>query len=110
MTDQQFLECYREIGNYTDPDAFVSDMALSSMWGDPEDAVEIPAERISELRRVWDALHRSARDIWQASGLSQRKLAEKFCIPYRKMERWCNGVSNPPDHDRIMMQRLLGLL
>lgn len=110
MTDKQFLECYLESKNYTDADAFVSDMALSSIWGDPEDCPDIPRERIDELHLVWDALHRSIRDIWKASGLSQRGLAEKFCIPYITMEQWCSGKREPPDHERIMMQRLLGLL
>lgn len=108
MTDRQFLECYQGSKNYTDADAFVSDMALAAIWDDPEG--DIPQARIDELRRVWDALHRSVRDIWLASGLSQRKLAEKFCIPYVTMEQWCGGRREPPDHERIMMQRLLGML
>ncbi len=110
MTDRQFLECYRESKNYTDADAFASDMALADIWGDPEGCADIPQERIDELYRVWDALHRSVRDIWQASGMSQRGLAEKFCIQYRTMEKWCCGDRVPPDYVCIMMQRLLGLL
>ena len=33
---------YAETGAYTDRDAYVSDMALSSVWGDADDA-EVPA-------------------------------------------------------------------
>ena len=44
--------CCREVPNYTDVDAFVSDLALSSVWGDgPND--EIPQERVEWLRRLW---------------------------------------------------------
>lgn len=45
-----------------------------------------------------------------SAGLSQRKLAEHFLIPYRTMENWCGGVSECPLYTRLMMQRILGLL
>ena len=39
---------YAETGAYTDRDAYISDMALSSVWGDAEDA-NVPAERLALL-------------------------------------------------------------
>ena len=52
---------YAETGAYTDRDAYVSDMALSSVWGDAED-VEIPAERLALLGGIWDGMHDSRAD------------------------------------------------
>ena len=46
---------YAETGAYTDRDAYVSDMALSSVWGDAEDA-EVPAERLALLGGIWDRI------------------------------------------------------
>lgn len=109
MTVKQRNICIREMDAYAQRDAFVSDMALSSIWGDgPED--EIPPERIEELSRLWGAVHRSVKDIAAEAGLSQRKLAERFFIPIRTMEDWGSGKHDPPDYVRLMMQECLCLL
>lgn len=109
MTDKQFFACVAEIDNYTYRDAYISGIALSSMWGDAEDA-PIPEDRISTLGQIWDACHRSVKQIASAAGLSQRKLAERFCIPYRTVENWGSGVTAPPHYILLMMQECLGLL
>lgn len=109
MTDKQRMYCLSETSKYTDKDAYVSDLALSPMWGDAEDS-GISPERIDMLGNLWDASRRSIKDICAAAGLSQRKFAEKFCIPYRTVENWCVGVRECPIYVRLMMQQLLGLL
>lgn len=109
MTDKQFLYCVKEIGNYTDRDAYVSDLCLSSIWGDDEET-DIPQERIDIIGSIWDACKRSMKDIAAEVGLSHRKLAEKFCIPYRTMENWCGGQNECPTYVRLMMQECLGIL
>lgn len=108
MTDKQYMACVAEAVNYTDKDAYVSDLCLSSMWGDAEDA-DMPAERIEQLGQLWDACRRSVKDIAAAAGMSQRKLAERFCIPYRTVEDWCAGRRECPIYTRLMMQECLGL-
>ena len=88
-----------------DRDAFVSDWALSSAFdGGPDQ------ERIEMVGAIYDAMHRSVKDIASAAGMSQRKLAERFLIPYRTMESWCGGQRSCNDYTRIMMQQLLGLM
>ena len=109
MTNKQFFTCVAEIDNYSDHDAYVSGLALSSMWGDAEDDA-IPQERIEFLSQLWDACHRSVKDISAATGLSLRKLAEHFYIPYRTVENWSTGVNVPPVYVLLMMQEGLGLL
>lgn len=109
MTDKQFYTIFGESMNYTDRDAFVSDWALSSMWDDAPDA-DIPEGRLSQIGAIWDAAHRSMHDIAVCAGLSHRKLAERFCIPYRSMEDWCSGAHSAPGYVRLMMQECLGLI
>lgn len=109
MTDKQRMYCISEAPNYTDRDAYISDLALSSMWGDKEDD-DIPAERIAALGKIWDAVNRSVKEIAADAGLSQRKLAERFAIPYRTVENWAAGSRECPIYVRLMMQQLLGLL
>lgn len=70
------------------------------------------ADSINEvfhLQRQKEAITRSVRDIAAAAHLSQRKMAERFCIPYRTMEDWCRGVRACPVYTRLMMQECLGL-
>lgn len=109
MTDKHFMACVSEAANYSDRDAYISDLSLSSLWGDAEDA-DIPTERVDELGKIWDAYHRSVKDIAALAGLSQRKLAERFCIPYRTVEDWCACRRECPIYTKLMMQECLGLL
>lgn len=92
-----------------DRDAWVSDWALSSIWGD-DPASDPPAERIDHLCRIWDASHMTVDDIRKAAGLKQVQLAARFNIPRRTLQDWCRGIATPPDHIRQMMCELLGLI
>lgn len=109
MTDKQFFYCVQNALECNDRDAYISDVVLSTIWGDePTDG--IPEERIAAVGQIWDAAHRSVREIAAAVGMSHRKLAERFCIPYRTMEDWCRGAASCPVYTRLMMQEALHLL
>lgn len=109
MTDSIFYILFGEALIDNDRDSFVSDWALSSIWVDDQDA-EISEDRLEQIGSIWDSAHRSVRDIALSAGLSQRKLAERFCIPYRTIEDWCRGLRTPTDYVRLMMQECLGLI
>ena len=109
MTDKQFLSCYKEVNHYTDRAAYVSDLSASSIWGDDE-TNQIPEDRIEAVGSIWDACHRSIKEISAAAGISNRKLAERFCVPYRTMDAWSIGERESPPYVRLMMQECLGLL
>lgn len=102
-----FHTCLAESYNYTDQDAFVSDLALSSIWGD--DAAEIPAGRIEWLRQIWAATHRSVKEICKLAGMSQNAVADHFGIPRRTFGNWCTESRECPEYTKLMMQELLGL-
>jgi len=104
-----YQTCLSEALNYTDRDAYISDLALSSIWGDTEDA-PIPQDRLDWLGQLWDAAHRSVKEIARDAGLSQRKLAERFAIPYRTVENWCGGQRGCPVYVKMMMQECLELV
>ena len=109
MDTKTFSVLFSESLASKDRDAFISNWALSSIWEDIPDS-EIPIDRPDQIGAIWDAAHRSVREIAASTGLSQRKLAERFCIPYRTIEDWCRGLHNPPDYVRMMMQECLGLI
>lgn len=84
MTDKQRHFAVSESLNYSDVDAFISDVALSDAF----DGVEIGDNLIDELRELWSVAHMSMRDIRSKTGLSQAKFAEKLLIPTRTIESW----------------------
>ena len=109
MTAIQFNSCVQEAMNYASPDDYVSELALSSIWGDTPDAA-IPQDRFDDLRQIYDAVNRPVRAIVTASGLSQAAFAERYCIPRRTVEDWCREIRECPLYTRLLLQRAEGLL
>lgn len=106
MTNNLLHLLYAEARNYTDPDA--SDLALSSMWGDAEDA-DIPADRIALLRRIWDDTHCSIRELIERYGLTQSAFSRYFDIPLRTVQDWYSGRRQCPPYLITMAAELLAL-
>lgn len=109
MTNQLRHKLYAETNNYTDPDAYVSDLALSSMWGDAGDA-DIPADRIALLRRIWDDTHCTVRELIERYGLTQSAFARHFNIPLRTVQGWCLGERDCPPYLITMAAELLNCI
>lgn len=108
MTDKLFNILWADALTATDRDAYVSDGALSSAWGDaPGD--DVPADRLDMLGRLWDAAHLAIKDIRAASGLSQAAFAVRYCIPRRTVENWESGASSCPDYLRLLLAQATGL-
>lgn len=109
MTINQYRALLAEISAYSDRDAYISDLALSELWGGSPEA-PIPDARLAALGKLWDAAHRTVPEIAGDAGLSNRKLAERFYIPYRTVEDWAAARREPPLYVRLMLQQCLGLL
>lgn len=108
MNSKQYDICIQEAQRYEDRDAYVSDLALSSMWGDPEGA-EVPSYRIRILSMIWDSVHRSFRDILTDGDISRAEFSRQFSVPLRTVDNWLGGVSGCPLYARLAFQQLLGL-
>lgn len=108
MTDKQFYDLFGGALTDKDRDMFVSDWALSDIWGDVEDA-DIPEERIKALKAIWKVAHITVREIRAATGLSQVAFAQRFCIPRRTVENWESGASSCPDYLRLLLAQAVGL-
>lgn len=108
MTYKQYSALVTDAQNYTDRESYISDLALSSMWGDRQED-DIPQYRLSQLGSIYDAVHRSVKDIASAAGISAREMAIRFCIPQRTLENWCMGVNKCPLYTRLMLQESLGI-
>lgn len=111
MTAKQYYIAVSEAQHYTDVDAYVSDMALSSsMWGDIGDDDNIPLSRLDDLRAIWEAVNRSFKDILALAGMTQASFCRRFCVSRRTVGDWYNGQRRCAIYDRLMIQQLLDLL
>lgn len=108
MTGKQYCFCVAEVSHYPDVDAYISDIALSTIWGDAPDS-PIPPDRPDQLRTIYTAATRTMREIISAAEMTQAAFAEHFCIPRRTVEDWCRGVRECPLYTRLLMQQCLGL-
>lgn len=109
MTINQYHLALTEIDHYTDRDAFVSDLALSSAF--PEDSD--PSVTASELTLIWEAYHMTIRDLRTAAGLSRIDFSRRFRIPLRSIENWeCTGSNSRecPVYVRLLIAEALGIM
>ena len=101
MNNKQRRYAFSKASYYYDRDAYISDLAISSIWGDfPED--EIPADRLQELGHLWDAANLPMRDLLAPCG-TMVDAAERFCIPYRTIQDWCAGRHPCTQYVRLLI-------
>ena len=74
MTDKLFYDIYSSALEATDPDAFASDWALSSEWGDEADGDAL-VERAKLCERIYELVHLTVADVRHHAGLSQSESA-----------------------------------
>ncbi|GEM_PF-638323 len=111
LTDSQLALALTEATHYSDPDAFVSDMLLSSAFIDPGDAEARPDLTLADdLRRIWTICAAPFRDFLALLGVGQSALSQAHHIPLRTVQNWASGTSECPTYTRIMMARLAGLI
>ena len=109
ITDEQFYALADGAVKYADRDAYVSDYRLSSIWGDADDAVDIPPERIELVAKMWDICHLSLKDIRAAAGLTQAAFSRRFLIPTRTIEDWEAGQRECRLYLRLLLAEAVGL-
>ena len=98
MTNIQFYKFWGEALEYTDRSAFVSDAALSSLWG--EDDAD-PMVRVPELEKLWDAAHTGVKAIRELACMTQAEFAARHLVPLRTLQRWEKGEC--PEHIRLFL-------
>lgn len=93
-----------EAQNYADRDAYISDMALSSIWGD---GAEIPQERLELIGKVYDWATAEINALLRTHKMTQRDFARYFGMPLRTVQAWCGGARQCPPYVLAMAAELL---
>lgn len=96
---------YAEAGTYADRDAYISDLALSSVWGD----AEVPAERLALLGGIWDGAHCTVPELIKKYGMTQIGFSQFFNIPLRTVQNWCGGQRECPSYVAAMASEILAM-
>lgn len=109
MTQEQYSFAVTEAAEYTDLDAYLTDVAMSTVWGNDLNA-PIPQRQLDDLTAIFVAVHRTTRDILDLSGLSQASFAQRYAIPRRTFQDWVLGVRTCPLYLRLLLQQSEGLL
>lgn len=109
ITDQQFHVLFSDALESIDRDAFISEWAMSSLWGDSE-GHKLSAKHLNTIGVVWDAAHTTIRDIRNVTGLSQAGFGIRFCTPCRTIEDWEAGRRSCPGYIHLLLMQAVGLL
>lgn len=104
MTNHQFYTLWGEAITSPDRDAFVSDAALSSLWG--EDDAD-PMVHVPELGKLWDAAHTGVKEIRELACMTQAEFAARHLVPLRTLQRWEAGEC--PEHIRLLLMESEGV-
>jgi len=106
MTLWQIDIAFAEAPNYSDVDSYVSEMLLSSLpLGD--DTVEPDMSMLSDLRKVWYAVHEPFRAMLSEFGLTQVKLHVLLGIPLRTVQAWALDERHCPPYVTRMIATIL---
>lgn len=106
--DKLFFKLWSEALSSPDCNTYVSDWAMSSIWGNTAEE-DASAARIDALARIWYAAHLTIRDIRAHTGLSQAAFSIRYCIPVRTLEDWERGVRSCPDYLRLLLAQATGI-
>lgn len=109
MTDKQIHTYYGEASQYSDPDAFASDVALSLLDPDNPDQ-EIDMDMTAQLQTMWHVANDDFRVFLKNLGMNQTQCAQRFCVPLRTVQNWARGENQAPAYTRLMMAELAGML
>ena len=107
MTTAQRLFAVQEAANYSDPDAFVSDLLLSAAFLPPEEDAEPDLSEADPLRMIWTAVCAPFRSFLEALGITQSQCSRRFSIPLRTVQGWALGERSCPVYVRLMMAEII---
>lgn len=110
MTDAQLAFAFSEAKNYNDPDAFVSDLLLSSALLPEDETAEPDLALVPSLEAVWHTANDPFRELLPRMNLKQTTCARRFCIPLRTVQGWALGEREMPPYVRYLIALAAGYI
>lgn len=109
IRDKDFFDIVSSVDSATDRDEFVSEWALSGIWGDAPDA-DVPRERVEWLGTLYDVLTMPPKQLLTVTGRSARRTAMHWGIKARTAEDWASGKNKMLPQIRLTLAAEAGLL
>jgi len=106
MTSEQLSLSWAEAAQYSDPDAFASDLILSEMFLPEDPAAEPDLSLVPALRQIHRAAAGSFRDFLAVVGETQSSLSRRYGIPLRTVQGWTLGERQCPPYVRRLIYEL----
>ena len=63
----------------------------------------------AQIKKLWDFLEMSIREMVERSGLNMAEFSRRYCIPYRTLQSWCDETNPCPMYVKIMLGEILKL-
>ena len=63
-----------------------------------------------QISKLWRALSMEMKDVVAYSGMKMSEFSDRFVIPYRTLQDWCNGTNPCPVYTKLMLCEILGLI
>lgn len=104
MTAKQRYKAIMEVMEYDDPDAFMSDVALSEEF----ESAKITDKLCNDLRRLWHICHDPI-----ASMLGDRQMTDaavELCVSYKTLQKWCYDERECPIYVKLYIADTLKYL
>ena len=64
----------------------------------------------SQIDNLWKILNMTPAEIVTYADMKMSEFSERFAIPYRTLQSWCNGTNPFPVYIRILICEGLGIL
>lgn len=109
LTSRELDAAVSAAPSYADPDAYATDMLLSSAFIDPEDA-RANFKKAPQLVAVWQTVNAPFREFLKLVGLRQADLSRLYFIPLRTVQGWALGEAQCAAYIRLMIARLQGFI
>ena len=109
IRDEDFFSIVSSIGDFADGDEFVSEWALSGIWGDAPDT-DIPQQRIDWLNALYGILTMPPQELLTITGRSVRRTAFHWGIKPDTANHWVAGKNKMLPQIRLTLAAEAGLL
>lgn len=93
-----FVRLYKEAQCYEDMDLFIAERGWQE-WMDSYGIIDVA----NILKKSFIISRLTVRDICDRTGLSVPKIAAKYAINQRTLERWVQGINDPSDYDKTFL-------
>lgn len=111
LTSRELDAAVSAAPSYADPDAYVSDMLLSSAFlGSEDDEAQPDLDAAPQLVAIWQTVNAPFREFLKLVGLRQSELSRLYFIPLRTVQGWALGEAQCAAYIRLMIARLQGYI